>query len=334
MSDNSTIAWTDATWNVSYGCSPAGAGCKSCYAQRMMSRSLPNLPHGLTRDGRWTGEVRFAPDNLAIPLHWRQPRRIFVNSMSDLFHESLSNEQIAAVFGVMAKAFWHTFIVPTKRSRRRREWFEWLWSGRNYQLLLQSAQQYEWPVHAMRAVNRGEPPEPRFGQPLLNVWQLASASTQAEADSQWADLAQTPAAVRGLSLEPLVEAIDLEQLNDGSWYDREGAQLYDALRGHAYYRDGEHGLGGGPHLDWVIVGGESGPRARPCNVEWIRSIARQCAEAGVACFAKQIGARAQEEAMGEWGVGTFDLRLRDRAGADPSEWPEDIRVRQWPEVRR
>ena len=124
------IEWADAVWNVTRGCRRVSPGCVNCYAEKQANRFKGGAYEGLVSLGkngpRWTGAGRFVPDKLEEPLHWRKPRRIFVNSMSDLFFEEFTNEQIAAVFGVMATAHWHTFQVLTKRSERAAKWFHWL----------------------------------------------------------------------------------------------------------------------------------------------------------------------------------------------------------------
>ena len=122
-----SIAWTDETWNPLRGCSRISEGCRHCYAETMAARfSGPGQPYeGTIRNGRWSGNVRIVPEKLGDPLRWTRPRMVFVNSMSDLFHDNVPNEFIAAVFGVIAAAPRHTFQVLTKRPARMLEWFEW-----------------------------------------------------------------------------------------------------------------------------------------------------------------------------------------------------------------
>ena len=276
-----TIEWTERTWNPARGCSRVSPGCDHCYAMRQAHRfSGPGQPYeGLTtiRRGRvdWTGRARFVPEQLQQPLRVRRPTAFFVNSMSDLFHESLTNEQVAAVFGVMAATPQHTYQILTKRPKRMREWFGWL-DGR---------------------------------RPLPNVWLGVSCDDQARADERIPHLLSTPAAVRFVSAEPLLGPIALR-----AWMPRHAVTETDDC---APWCSACGPTGPLPRIDWVIVGGESGPGARPCDVDWIRSIVRQCREAGTACFVKQLGSR---------------LGLRDPKGGDPSEWPEDLRVRETPEA--
>ena len=298
MSDDSKIEWTDATWNPIRGCSRVSEGCRRCYAESVAARfSGPGLPYdGLVRIGArgkptgWNGVVRMVPEHLADPLRWRRPRRIFVNSMSDLFHERLTNEQIAAVFGVMAAAPHHTFQVLTKRAARMRAWFEWVGCQRGQTPRSVCSQAASPLVKRIWDFAMGD-----RSWPLPNVWLGVSVENQAAADERIPELLRTPAAVRWISAEPLLGLVDLTMIRDGSWYDTEGADLYDATTGHAYWRNGDHGLGGGPRLDWIVAGCESGHGARPCDVAWLRSLRDQCAAAGVAFFLKQ--------AIGTPGVG-------------------------------
>lgn len=315
MGDKTGISWTDATWNPVRGCSrtiATGAkqsGCGDgtgggCYAERTAGRFCgPGKPYeGLVRitakGARWTGEVRLVPEHLADPLRWRKPRRIFVNSMSDLFHEQLPFDQIAAVFGVMAAAPQHTFQVLTKRASRMRRWFE---------LIEREASDSHVPpaeICGIRAVNHcvdldsaGLPQV----WPLPNVWLGVSVENQEAADERIPELLATPASVRFLSCEPLIGEVDLDKPRCGSC--GEETPIVDVEGGHGttipwcseHEEEGSYGhwlhLDGG--IDWVIAGCESGPGARTCEVEWLRSLRDQCEEAGVAFFLKQaVEARA------------------------------------------
>jgi len=308
-----TIEWTQRTWNPVRGCSRVSPGCDNCYAMRQAHRFSGNCQpyEGLTtiRRGKvdWTGSVRFVPGQLEVPLQRRKPTTWFVNSMSDLFHESLTNEQIAAVFGVMAATHQHTYQILTKRPQRMRDWFAWVGDDG-----------LRWS-RMVAAIRQNYPHRPALGRrviegldsqvlqwPLTNVWLGVSCEDQARANERIPLLLETPATVRFVSAEPLLGPIDLTRLTWGN------GDFCNALR-----RDSYRGGLDSERLDWVIVGGESGPGARPCDVEWIRSIVRQCREAGTACFVKQLGSR---------------LGLRDPKGGDCSEWPEDLRVRETPEA--
>lgn len=277
MADKTGISWTDATWNPVRGCSRVSEGCRHCYAERVAARfSGPGQPYeGLARrkltivnneepdpgnriEARWTGEVRFVTEHLADPLRWKKPRRIFVNSMSDLFHEKLTNEQIAAVFGVMAACPQHTFQILTKRAKRMREWFEWAGT-----LTLDHIQQAA--VVAMKWANDAARVSRGTTWPLRNVWLGVSVENQEAADERIPELLGTRAAVRFLSCEPLLGPVELPR--------------HDQSMGRSH-----------SPLSWVIAGCESGPGARTCDVEWLRSLRDQCAAAGVPYFLKQASA--------------------------------------------
>ena len=198
------------------------------------------------------------PEHLAAPLRWRRPRRVFVNSMSDLFHESLTNEQIAAVFGVMAASPRHTFQVLTKRAARMREWFEW-YEGESGAGATPLAAILAARDHVGALASRDH----EFGPwPLPHVWIGVSVENQAAADERIPELLRTPAAVRWLSCEPLIGPVDLAAASPNA---------------RSLVED----------LDWIVAGCESGPGARPCDVAWLRSLRDQCATAGVAYFLKQ-----------------------------------------------
>lgn len=305
---STAIEWTDETWNPTRGCSRVSAGCDHCYAMRQAHRfSGVGQPYeGLTRltarGPDWSGKVVLARDMLDIPMHWRRPRKVFVNSMSDLFHPALSNEDIAAVFNVMAACPQHTFQVLTKRPERAARWFEW------------AAEQVSSPLtlYLPRARER------RW--PLVNVWLGTSVETQRHAESRIPDLLECPAVVRFISAEPLLGPLDLHNERQiGGDHDWLTGESYDWSDGTAAPRPKR------AHLDWVIVGGESGHGARDFEVQWARSIVLQCKRAGVACFVKQLGRRPFGELRSL-------LCLTDRKGGDWRErdFPEALKVRQFP----
>jgi protein gp37 len=322
MGASTEISWTDATWNPIRGCSRVSAGCDNCYAMGQAHRfSGPGKPfEGLTtiRRGKvdWAGVARFIPNMLGIPLRWRKPRRIFVNSMSDLFHPSLSNEEIAAVFAVMAACPQHTFQVLTKQPKRAAEWFK-VGEDLTAQAGEQLAAEKGW-CHA----NEGE------HWPLPNVWFGVSAENQKTADDRLSILLELPAAVRFASLEPLLEETSVWAFLKGGVRDRSLAILGGAPL---------------PGLDWVIVGGESGTGARPFDIAWAEQLVKQCRTAGVPIFVKQLGAVPFDSRESDRqsddphsGSASTDLSCRldlaDKKGGDPSEWPEALRVREFPKV--
>lgn len=331
MGDTS-IEWTDRTWNPVRGCSRVSPGCVNCYAEGVAARfSGPGLAYEglavrrlkvISDDdqrvvSRWTGEVRMVPEHLADPLRWTKPRRIFVNSMSDLFHEKLSNEEIAAVFGVMAAAPRHTFQVLTKRAERMREWFAWSDGRKGWGTDgTQAALCWRDAVARLDGAGRAQPFAP--GWPLPNVWLGVSVEDQQRADERIPLLLQTPAAVRFVSYEPALGTVNFEQYlfaehvltaeDDGRYTHRKSVSL-----------------------DWVIVGGESGNGARPFDVAWARSVVQQCNAAGVPVFVKQMGARPfYVQDPPRRGVDVTPLKFDNKKGGDMSEWPEDLRVREFP----
>lgn len=330
MGDKTGIQWTDATWNPVRGCSRVSAGCDNCYAMGQAHRfsGTGKAYDGLTtiRRGKvdWAGKARLHPAALVQPLRWTRPRRIFVNSMSDLFHSSLTNEEIAAVFGVMAAAPQHTFQVLTKRPKRALEWFEWARNGAVARVACFADDALEQRMtRASRALlfaqGRGAQ-----SWPLPNVHLGVSVEDQRAADERIPLLLQTPAAVRFISAEPLLGPLELSSFMPRHAVSEHGdCASWCSACGPTEPK---------PRLDWVIVGGESGPGARTCGVEWIRSIVRDCKAASVPVFVKQLGVkpyRSVSEATR--GMGGIGLGLKHKKGADPDEWPADLRVRELPE---
>ncbi len=225
MSEHSQIEWTDSTWNPVRGCTKVSPGCKHCYAERFSERfrGVPGSPFEQGFD------LRLVPEKLSEPLRWRRPRRIFVNSMSDLFHERIPTKYIAKVGSVMEQANWHTYQVLTKRHERLHDLLdgELRWLGR-----------------------------------LPHVWFGVSVEDREYGLPRIALLRKTPAKVRFLSIEPLLEDLGKISL---------------------------HGI------NWVIVGGESGPGARPMEKAWVLRILAQCREQKVAFFFKQWGGVRKHE---------------------------------------
>ena len=229
MSMNSKINWTEATWNPVVGCTRASEGCANCYAIRHVRRMGGNPNAAIRRANEdlvinrngvldWSGELRLLPERLEQPLHWRKPRLVFVNSLSDLFHKDVPADYVVQVFGVMRRAHWHTFQVLTKRSDRLRELDVTL----------------DWPA---------------------NVWMGVTVESAKHAN-RIDDLRATGAQMKFLSLEPLLGP--MPSLN---------------LEG----------------IDWVIVGGETGPGARRMETGWVRDVRDQCLASGVPFHFKQLG---------------------------------------------
>lgn len=314
------------TWNPIRGCTRVSPGCGGpgphggCYAEVIAARfSGPGLPyHGIAemRGGkaRWTGKLTFVEEKLAEPLKVRKPTTWFVNSMSDLFHESVPDEWIDRVFAVMALSPHHTFQVLTKRSARmraylarlesQREGFSGFAAERNAAARLYlEAQNLNWfvdsPGDGAYLLSRWP------GWPLPNVWLGVSAEDQRRADERVPDLLATPAAVRFVSAEPLLGPIDFESM---PFAEGDPRHKWSALTGQAImHATGEDGHPDftvrltkpfKPRLDWIIVGGESGPGARPMHPDWAREIRDACAAAGVAYLFKQWGAYQHGSTMG------------------------------------
>jgi protein gp37 len=281
MGDKSKIEWTEATWNPIRGCSRVSEGCRNCYAEAVAARfSGPGQPYEglakMTSHGpRWTGQVRVVKEHLFDPLQWRSPRRVFVNSMSDLFHEKLAGLHMDQVFAVMAMAPQHTFQVLTKRPERMRQYVNDQDASRRLGSALRSLA-LVWPKRCLAAAAYAIE---SIEWPLPNVWLGVSVEDQAAADERIPLLLRTPAAVRFLSCEPLLGPIDFHSMTTDP--PNSGFALTDGLGCF----DGEPPAG----IDWVIVGGESGPHARPMHPDWARQIRDQCVAVGVPFFFKQWG---------------------------------------------
>ncbi|MBP6636051.1 MAG: phage Gp37/Gp68 family protein [Sulfuritalea sp.] len=254
MSTKTGIEWTDATWNPVTGCSKVSQGCKHCYAERDWARLSALRVRPTAYTGRAFTDVACHPERLAEPLRWAKPRRIFVNSMSDLFHEDVSDFFLVDVFAVMAAAERHTFQILTKRPARMRE----LLRNRGFIDEVARKTRFEHGVTWL--------PLDYFDQ-LTNVWLGVSVEDQATADERIPLLLDAPAAVRWISAEPLLGPVDVSR-----WLD-----------------DGRNEMALAGTLDWVVVGGESGPHARPMHPGWVRSLRDQCAAAGVPFLFKQWG---------------------------------------------
>lgn len=350
MSASTSIEWTDATWSpirarrrdtgkVGQHCERVSPGCTNCYAATHNRRNLPTGGTGLdyVRGSRDLVETFVDERVLAQPLRWREPKRIFVANQTDFFGEFYTDEQIAAVFGLMAAARHHTFQVLTKRPERMRRFLKG-------ETCPPHASMREWCFYAAQrlvghaALRERNPWDHEF--PLPNVWLGVTAEDQQRADERIPILLDTPAAVRFVSAEPLLGPVNLRSVRR----DPASRALLDALDPAETGR--MHPLQNrGPGLDWCIVGGESGSNSRPCDVEWIRSIVKQCRAAGVPAFVKQLGAHPIMLGHREpdWnpiaiettalGSGCWRLRLRDGKGGDPEEWPSDLRIREFPKAR-
>lgn len=299
MADKTKIEWTDATWNIITGCSVVSPGCTNCYAMRLAGGRLRNHPSraGLTEYSKvgpvWNGQVRFNEQWLDQPLRWKRPRRIFVCAHGDLFHENVPDNWIDEVYSIMLSAKWHIFQVLTKRSERMCSYIE--------------------SRPAIKAAGSG------------HIWLGTSVEDQARADERIPHLLATPAVVRWLSYEPALGPLKLRPLRmqDYKYGEDRPASLY-ALDGKYQLPDchfSEHH----PRVDWVVIGGESGPGARPFGISWARDIIAQCEGADVPVFVKQFGAKPF------YGSPSCPVKLKDPKGGNMDEWPEDLRVREYPD---
>ena len=372
MSDNSTIEWTNTTWNPTAGCTRASAGCDNCYAVKMTKRleAMGQAKYaGLVGNGHFNGVVRTWEEALTQPLSWKKPRKVFVNSMSDLFHKDVPFEFIDRVFAVMALTPQHTYQVLTKRPDIMSAYM----NDEAGSKITEAIKKLRLPTW-MASIGNGLGKPSASGNtsitggkatrvwPLPNVWLGTSCENQKAADKRIPHLLRCPAAVRFISAEPLLGPLDIN-----AWMvSLDGFVVPDwpsTNTGPIHVDDG--GVG----IDWIIVGGEPGPNDRPCNIEWIRGIVKQCEAAEVACFVKQLGRHVIDRNdrgfdADEWFVenndGTFSpyqvdawpstvcvehningfleeyqgapvrVHLTNKKGGDPSQWPADLRVRQFP----
>jgi protein gp37 len=308
MGSKTGIEWTDATWNPIIGCSRVSEGCRNCYAEGIAGRfgaGKETVYSGLTQivNGRavWTGQIK-ETRQLLQPLSWRKPKRVFVNSMSDLFHENVTDEMRDRIFAVMALCPQHTFQVLTKRPERMLGYLTGerklpgleaepsMDSRRAIGLMMVGliAEEPKVAKAVMAQLGDGLSVSTEPGcegklatWPLPNVWLGVSVENQKAADERIPLLLQTPAAVRFISAEPLLGPIDLDRVDDCE----DG--YFSALDGMMCCEG--RGWKQGPKLDWVICGGESGPGARPMHPDWARSLRDQCQAAGVPFFFKQWG---------------------------------------------
>lgn len=349
-----SIEWTDVSWPVVNGCRRCSPGCENCYAERLTATRLRAHPkyEGLAVYGqhgpKWTGRSRLWERDLLMPIKLRKASRIFVADMGDLFWEGVSDAEIDSVFAVMLaceifeKTARHTFQVLTKRADRMRRYLQtepsilvkrWALAGdRHIHMdnpdMLFSEYVYghvhrKWTADGIAVNPLVSKPWGYPGNvfPLRNVHLGVSIESQKYANDRLPHLIKTPASARFISAEPLLEEIDISiWLYHGVIEAKPGDADFDAL-------------------NWVIVGGESGPGARPFDVQWARRIVDDCKKANVACFVKQLGANAHDSMRSMvcgWTPGDPEpqtlIRLKHKKGADIEEFPKELRVRQFPEL--
>lgn len=335
--NETSIAWTDWTWNPIRGCSRISPGCQHCYAEAIAARFSRHIRdcdgistykiepfHGYAkfriigdrREPHWTGKVDLIESKLLEPLSWRKRARTFTLkhgrkprafiSMSDLFHENLPDDAIDRVFAMMAMTPEINYMVLTKRAERMEKYFDNEFVGARIDcdavaIIDDLVDPNERRSDDLRAVCQ----DWDWDEPFFNVALGVSVESQKYADERIPHLLATPAAMRFVSQEPQLEEI---------------VYPIDVLK----------------MLDMVIPGGESGLGARPFDIAWARKTVEQSREAGTACFVKQMGARpivhsCRDSTCTHPGCGYESVNLRDCKGEDLSEWPADLRVRQWPE---
>jgi protein gp37 len=333
------IEWTERSWNPIVGCSLASPGCTNCYAMSMARRLelMGTVSHyaGLTQLTKagpvWTGKLALAPEHaLTEPLRRRKPTTWFVNSMGDLFHEDVPDEWIDRVFAVMALCPQHTFQVLTKRAERMRKYIEGVIASGRWLL-------WQHPIDGHQIF---DPIAAQWHIMLRNVWLGVSAEDQRRADERVPELLATPAVIRFVSAEPLLGPIRFDRIDDdvdtfedcgghpdphwpsdthdATWLNALTGQMEAEARAPNGTRRGSIDVGlrwKGGKLDWIIVGGENGPR--PMQAEWAQQIRDQCAAAGTAFFFKQWGSHipaGQTMANGKvWAPGC-GTRLRAKKG--------------------
>jgi protein gp37 len=276
----SKIQWTDETWNPIVGCSRISEGCQNCYAESGANSARLQQFKQYQKVSDWNGQVEFVESQLVKPLKWKKPRKIFVCSMSDLFHENVSDEWICEIFAYMCIAKQHTFQILTKRPERMKKF-------------LQSSMMKIGIANYIDEHFSDKFAHQDYYIPASNIWIGTTCENQKALAQRLPYLLETPAAVRFLSCEPLLEDIYL------------ALDEFDSKP------------------DWVIVGGESGTGARKCSLNWIRSIINQCSAADVPVFVKQLGQNAVDELGNK-------VKLKSRKGGDISEFPEGLKVREFP----
>lgn len=294
MGDTTKIEWTDATWNPVTGCTKVSPGCDHCYAEGIANRFAGGAawPNGF--------DVTLREKRLTEPFRWHEPKRVFVNSMSDLFHEAISDDYIARVFAVMAATPQHTYQILTKRHARLRAYLrDSCRCGTGHPPMTHLLSRVAWAVsranperipgdfdeEALRAVT----------WPLPNVWLGVSVEDQQWANVRVPALLETPAAVRFLSCEPLLGPVSLAGAVDGTcWWCRGSGYLggrnwvaQSDVEPNCWHCNGQ-GLDG-RRVNWVIVGGESGAGARPMDPDWVRTLRSQCEATLTPFFFKQWG---------------------------------------------
>lgn len=303
------IQWADDTWNPTTGCSKVSEGCRNCYAKFGMWPRLKAMS-ATVYHGREFGDVMCHPERLDYPLRFSKPTKFFVNSMSDVFHPDIPDEFIDKIFAAMALSPRHIFQILTKRPVRMKEYLTNSQTPLNVQLE---------SIDSRRSIKKQKQKRADISFPLPNVWLGVSVEDQETARERIPVLLQTPAAIRWISAEPLIESIDLRKkywVECIEEYGDIGNELIKLIDG----------------IDWIVVGGESGPNARPCAIEWIGDIVKECKSTKTPVFVKQMGAYiVSTEEMDDEGKefiwrGTSD----DMKGSVFHDFPKELQIRQYP----
>lgn len=336
MSEQTTIQWCDSTWNPWVGCEKVSEGCKNCYAEALANRFGKDFSkRSVSKDATFNA-----------PLKWRKKpwvcendhpttglgddplggphcdicggevnrRRVFLGSMMDWLDPKISIDVFAKMLDIVRRCPELDFLCVTKRPE--------LWYGRINEALMWLIPKA--PGDHDKSATAAWLAFWKCGEQVpQNVWIIATVENQEMAWKRIPELLRIPAVVRGLSVEPMLGPIDLTSIRWKTQNDHHGNPQADHYE-NVFVGGGKFDI---PKVDWVIVGGESGKNARACHVEWVRSIVRQCAAAGVPCFVKQLGSNCK-------GSAGADYSTKHQKGGDPSEWPEDLRVQQFPKVRR
>ena len=296
MADRSLIECTDATWNPVTGCTKVSPGCKHCYAERHWTRLRGN--RGTIYYGRSFTDIQTHPERLDQPQRWRKPRLIFVNSMSDLFHPEVPFEFIHSMWRHMAASHQHIYQILTKRVERAAQFFAW---------------------------NDRLPASERLRPHCKHIWFGASVEDQETADDRIPQLLRLPVAVRWICVEPMLAPVDLSPWL-GLTTSAAGAGGESRCQHCRWDNAGARPASAAIH--WLVVGGESGPRARACHVNWIADTLRECRKAGIAAFVRHLGSAAHWDHAGE----TCLMPKSSRKIGSVAHWPAPLQMQAYPDL--